>query len=67
MMNLIRTLNGRTYVHSIYYSHNDKQIASGHQDHSINIWNAVTGELIRTLSGHTGSVESICYSSDDKK
>src|SRR3989304_684981 len=43
------------------------KIVSGSGDHSIKIWNAETGELIRTLLGHTNSVHSVCFSSDNKR
>src|SRR3990170_8797570 len=43
------------------------RIVSGSSDNSIKIWNAETGELIRTLLGHTNSVWSVCFSSDNKQ
>ena len=45
----------------------DYRIVSGSGDSSIKIWDAVTGNLINTLNGHTHSVWSVCYSSDNKR
>ena len=45
----------------------NKRIVSGSSDHSIKIWNAESGELINTLNGHTGSVNSVCFSSDNER
>jgi WD40 repeat protein len=42
-------------------------IISGSTDHSIKIWNNTTGELIKTLKGHSGIVAHICYLSDKKQ
>ena len=42
-------------------------IVSGSGDKSIKIWDVETGELVRTLEGHTGIVLSVCYSPDNKQ
>ena len=39
-------------------------IASGSEDRTIKIWNASTGELQSTLTGHSGSVFSVAFSKD---
>ena len=39
-------------------------IASGSVDHTIRLWDAVTGAHKQTLTGHRGSVASIAYSPD---
>jgi WD40 repeat protein len=41
-------------------------LASGSYNGTIKIWNAKTGELISTLTGHTRAVISISYSPDGK-
>jgi WD40 repeat protein len=41
-------------------------IISGHYN-SLQIWDVVTGNIIKTLFGHTGGVCSLCYSSDGKR
>ena len=49
------------------YSSDDKRIASGSRDKTVKIWDAYTGNNIKTLSGHTNNVSSVCYSSDGKR
>lgn len=41
-----------------------KTLVSGSRDRTIKLWNLETGELIRTLNGHTGAIYSIALSSD---
>jgi WD40 repeat protein len=39
-------------------------LASGSQDETIKLWNLKTGDLLRTLTGHKGSVRSVAISAD---
>lgn len=41
-----------------------KTLASGSADKSAKLWDVATGNEIRTLKGHTGSVDSMAYSPD---
>lgn len=41
-------------------------LASAGFDNVIHLWNVDTKELLYTLNGHTGSIESIAFSSDGK-
>ena len=41
-------------------------MASGCKDKSIKLWDARTGRLRRTLTGHTGRVESLAFSPDGR-
>ena len=43
-------------VVSVCFSSDGKQIASGSWDNTVKIWNASSGELQSTLTGHTGYV-----------
>ena len=53
-------------VNSVCFSNNDNLIITGSSDKTAIIWNAVTGDTIRTLWGHRGDVESVSFSHDDK-
>ena len=51
-------------VKSAAYSPDGKQIVTASADQTARIWDAATGQEVRTLSGHTGSVNSAAYSPD---
>ncbi|GJJ74482.1 hypothetical protein EMPS_06840 [Entomortierella parvispora] len=46
------------------FSRDNSQIASGSSDRLIRIWNLPSGELYRTLGGHSGKVISVEFSPD---
>jgi WD40 repeat protein len=39
-------------------------IVSGSYDHTVRIWDVVSGAVQHTMEGHTGSVNSVAFSSD---
>lgn len=41
-------------------------LASGHQDHTVKLWDVTRGEVWRTLEGHTNRVRSLAFSPDGK-
>lgn len=45
----------------VQYSPSGKLIATGSNDHSIKIWDAETGECMRTFKGHTDLVRSLAF------
>jgi WD40 repeat protein len=51
-------------VSAAAFSVDGKVLASGGGDKSISLWNAQSGELLRTLSGHEGVITSIVFSPD---
>ena len=54
-------------VDSVAFSPDGKWLASsGCYDYTVRLWNANTGERVRTLHGHSGSVNDIAFSSDRK-
>ncbi|MFM6815917.1 MAG: trypsin-like peptidase domain-containing protein [Dolichospermum sp.] len=72
--NLVRTLSSPTYssdtfsneVRSVAISADGRTLVSGSMNKTMNIWNLETGELIRTLSGHSSSFDSVAISPDGK-
>ena len=44
----------------------DRLLASGSYDTTIRLWDAVTGEHKRTLTGHTNRVDSVAFSPDGR-
>ena len=52
------------WVNSVAFSPDGRRIVSGSQDRTIRIWNALTGECLRTIRGHQGPVEAVAFSPD---
>ncbi|EHR72750.1 WD40 repeat-containing protein [Burkholderiales bacterium JOSHI_001] len=46
------------------FSPDSQFIVSASDDHSLRLWNAATGECLRTFSGHSGTVSSCDFSPD---
>ena len=55
------------WIHSIAFSPDGHLIASGGRwQISISLWNAITGEHLRTLIGHTDDIHSVAFSPDGR-
>jgi WD40 repeat protein/transcriptional regulator with XRE-family HTH domain len=52
---------------SVTYSPDGTHIAGASQDKTAKIWDATTGQLLLTLSGHTAPVNGIAYSPDGRR
>ena len=48
------------------FSPDGKSLASASSDNSIKLWDASSGSLLRTLSGHSNTVSSVAFSPDGK-
>jgi WD domain, G-beta repeat len=56
---LVATLKGHAhFVNAVTISPDSRLIISGSSDQKIKVWNAATGQLINTLSGHKQAVRS---------
>ena len=49
-------------VYSVAFSPDGKILASGGNDHKIKLWDAFTGEYLRTLEGHANGVLGVTFS-----
>lgn len=54
------------HVSCVAFSPDSSLVASGSMDSTVKIWNANTGECIRTLEGHPFQVWSVAFSPDGK-
>ncbi|MFL6468854.1 MAG: protein kinase domain-containing protein, partial [Pyrinomonadaceae bacterium] len=61
------TLQQDKGVESIAFSPNGTMLATGGMDDMIHLWDATTGEKLKTLSGHSGVVWSLEFSPDGKR
>jgi WD40 repeat protein len=52
-------------IWSVTFSSDGKTLASGSVDHTVKLWDAVTGRLRSTLR-HTGPVHCVCFSPDGR-
>jgi WD40 repeat protein len=64
VLNLTGHKNG---VFNVTFSPDGKYLATASKDHSVKLWDAATGDEIRTYRGHTGTVYSVCFSPDGKR
>ena len=53
-------------VNSVDFSPDDSTIVSGGDDHTIRLWNAATGSLVKTITSSVGYLGTVRYSHDGK-
>jgi WD40 repeat protein len=54
-------------ISSVAFSPDGKQLATGSFDHSVRLWDAANGKMIRTLAGHQDLVLGVAFRGDGKQ
>ncbi|HOE12603.1 MAG TPA: hypothetical protein PLQ35_17085, partial [bacterium] len=54
-------------VRSVAFSPDGTKVLTGSDDYTAKLWDAGTGAVIRTFSGHTDYVNSVAFSPDGTK
>ena len=54
-------------VFAVAWSPDGKLIASGGDDSTVQVWDAITGHLLTKYSGHTGTVYAVAWSPDGRR
>ena len=63
---LIQVLDYTSSVTVLQLDKFETKLASGHSNSMINIWNSSTGELIKTLSGHSSEITALTFLNKEK-
>ncbi len=64
---VISTYKGHSgFVNAAAWSPDSKRIASGSDDRTVQVWNAIDGSFSYTYKGHAYSVEAVAWSPDSK-
>ena len=54
-------------VNTVVWSHDGKQVASGSDDKTVQLWNITNGDLIYKYSGHSNGVNAVAWSPDGNR
>jgi WD40 repeat protein len=61
------TLEGHIgQIKALVFSYDGQLIATGSDDLTVKLWNAITGKCLITFKGHTRTIKSICFSPNSK-
>ena len=66
--NTLPPLEGHiSWVTSVCFSPDGRQLASGSADESVRVWDLSSGREVKKLEGHTRGVGSVCFSPDGRQ
>ena len=54
-------------VLAVAFSHDGTRVLSGSGDNTAKLWDADTGQFLRTFAGHSGTVRSVAFSPDGSR
>ncbi|HYT87091.1 MAG TPA: protein kinase [Gemmataceae bacterium] len=63
----VRTLDGSGGHAHLAYSRDGKLLAATAPNSTVRLWDATTGELLRTFTGHTEAVARVAFAPDGKR
>ena len=55
-----------SYIEALVGAADGSLLASGGDDHTVRLWEPVSGKLLRTVRGHEGKVECLAFSADGR-
>ena len=59
-----KNINAPNSLATITFNNDGNEIAGGSNDDNAYLWNSLNGNLLKTLSGHTGTVKAVAFSPD---
>ncbi|KAK1974645.1 LOW QUALITY PROTEIN: WD40-repeat-containing domain protein [Colletotrichum cereale] len=62
--NTVKTLEVHCRTNSVAFSGDGMQLASASKDCTVKVWDAATGQCLRTLEDHSHNVTSVAFSGD---